>query len=472
MGLLNPNLRGFFETPNIRNYVLYGGRASSKTYHTAGFCTFLAANYNVKFLCVRQFQNRISDSVKTVIEECIEKAGLNDEFIITENEIRHSTTGSSFSFFGIQRNLKEIKGIAGVDVLWIEEAEGLTKDQWKVLTPTIREDESRIFIVFNPRFASDFVYQNFVINPPKETLVRKINYDENPYLSETMKRMIADDKERDYDEYLHIYEGMPLVDDDRVVIKRSWIEAAIDAHLKLGFEPKGARNIGFDVADSGADYCANIYSHGSVILWGEEWKGKEDELIKSSKRTWDNARKRGAKIFYDSVGVGAGCGAKFDELNQTLSHQSYAVKYEKFNAGAGVFDPEGYYVADRMSKVKNKDHFSNIKAQAWWLLADRFRNTYDAVHNGTEYPEDELISISSEFPKDLLEKLKTELSTPRRDFDKNMRVKVESKEDLAKPNREGGAQPSPNLADACVMCFAPHRAPMNISNSALDRFRR
>lgn len=66
MNMLNPALRGFFEAKGMRNYVLYGGRASSKTYHTAGFCVWLAMNYRAKFLCARQFQNRISDSVKSV----------------------------------------------------------------------------------------------------------------------------------------------------------------------------------------------------------------------------------------------------------------------------------------------------------------------------------------------------------------------------------------------------------------------
>jgi phage terminase large subunit len=75
--------------------------------------------------------------------------------------------------------------------------------------------------------------------------------------------------------------------------------------------------------------------------------------------------------------------------------------------------------------IPNKDFFANLKAQAWWLVADRFRNTFNAVKNGEQYPVDELISIDSSCP--LLEKLKLELTTPHRDFDKNGRVMVESK---------------------------------------------
>lgn len=448
MNLLNPKLRGFYETQWARNFVLYGGRASSKTYHTAAFCVFLACNYRVKFLCVRQFQNRISDSVKTVIEECIFKLGIEGEFKITETGIEHRETGSTFTFLGIQRNLKEIKGIAGIEVLWIEEAEDLSEEQWRILEPTIRAENSKIFIVFNPRFASDFVYKRFVVNPPPKTVVRKINYDENPYLSATMREIIEAARLEDEDEHAHIYLGVPKDDDDSSIIKRSWIMAAIDAHKTLGFEPSGRKRIGFDVADSGADKCATIYAHGPVVSWADLWKAGEDELLKSCTHVWNAARERAASITYDSIGVGASAGAKFGELNDTIT--TGRVQYHKFNAGAAVFKPD----SDYQPKIKNKDMFSNLKAQTWWAVADRFRNTYNAVRKGEKFVDDDLISISSELP--YLDQLIDELATPKRDYDNNGRVKVESKKDLAKPNREGGPIPSPNLADAFVMAFAPN----------------
>lgn len=443
MAILNPNLKGFFETKGIRNYVLYGGRASSKTYHTAGFCIFLAINYRIKFLCVRSFQARIADSVKAVLEECIYQAGLEGHFVITENAIECPSTGSTFSFLGIQRNLREIKGTANVDVLWVEEAEDLSAEQWKVLEPTIREEGSRIFIVFNPRYATDFVYKRFVSDPPANTLVRKINYDENPYLSATMREIIDRAQEEDYDLYSHIYLGEPMENDDAVVIKRSWIMAAIDAHITLGLPVEGSKRVGFDVADSGEDKCATVYTHGWLVSDADMWKANEDELLKSCTRAYDFARSRGASIGYDSIGVGASAGAKFGEINdgKPVSQQ---IQYSKFNAGAGVSKPEAYYT----QQTKNKDMFANLKAQTWWALADRFRNTYNAVRNGQEFDTDELISISSDLPN--LSLLIDELSTPKRDYDNNGRVKVESKKDLAKRGI-----PSHNLADCVAICFGP-----------------
>ena len=116
--------------------------------------------------------------------------------------------------------------------------------------------------------------------------------------------------------------------------------------------------------------------------------------------------------------------------------------------------------------AKNKDFFANLKAQTWWNIADRFRNTYNAINRGEKFKDDEMISISSDMPH--LEKLKRELSTPKRDFDRNGRVKVESKEDLAKSTRPGGAVPSPNLADAFVMAFAASTMQrLNVSEAAI-----
>ena len=461
---LNPVLRDFWTKP-ARGRVLYGGRSSSKSWDAAGFAIFLASNFRVRFLCARQFQNKIAESVYTLLKLQIERFGLLDEFEVTDRSIVHTRTGSNFVFYGLARNLSEIRSLENIDVCWIEEAHFLTKEQWGVLEPTIRKEGSQIWLIFNPMYATDFAYQRFVANPPPHYVVRKINYDENPFLSHTMLDVIERTREESEDDYQHIYLGFPRQDTEGAVIKRSWIEASIDAHMKLGFEPAGRKVIGFDVADDGEDACANIYAHGSVSLWGDEWRAREDELLKSCSRTFANASQYQADIRYDCIGVGASAGAKFDELNQ-VRDKHLRVSYAKFNAGAAVERPEDYYVSDKQDKIKNKDFFANLKAQAWWGIADRFRNTYNAIHRGEKFKDDDLISISSAMPS--LEKLKTELSTPKRDFDRNGRVKVESKEDLAKSTRPGGSVPSPNLADAFVMAFAPSSTQrLNISDSVI-----
>ena len=462
---LNPVLRPFWAAP-AAGRVLYGGRVSTKSWDAAGFAIFLASNYHVRFLCTRQFQNKIAESVYTLLKIQIDRFSLRDEFNITDNSILHKITGSAFLFYGLARNIQEIKSLEDVDITWIEEAQFLTKEQWEVLEPTVnRKEGSQVWVIFNPLYATDFAFQRFVVSPPAGYIVRKINYDENPFLSETAQKMIARCRAESEEDYQHIYLGNPKQDAEGAVIKLSWIEAAVDAHLKLGFEAAGRQVIGFDVADDGEDACANVYAHGSVALWCEEWRAKEDELLKSCSRTFLNASNRGTEIRYDCIGVGASAGAKFDELNQ-VRDKHLRLRYAKFNAGAAVERPEEYYVSDKQDKIKNKDFFANLKAQTWWNIADRFRNTYNAINRGEKFKDDEMISISSDMPH--LEKLKRELSTPKRDFDRNGRVKVESKEDLAKSTRPGGAVPSPNLADGFVMAFAASTTQrLNVSEAAI-----
>lgn len=403
---------------------------------------FLARNYKVKFLCIRQFQNRIADSVFTVVKQKIEDAGWKDEFDIGVSTIRHKVTGSEFLFYGIARNIDDIKGTEGVDICWIEEAEGLTEAQWSVIDPTIRKEGSEVWILWNPRLITDFVESKLPSLLGDSCIIKHINYPDNPFLSYTAREKAERLKLADLESYNHIYLGQPLSNDDSVVIKLSWVIASIDAHKTV--KPKsgvwtGRKAVGYDVADDGDDLNAATAIDGSIVWPLDEWKGGEDELRKSAARVKSHADIIGAQtIGYDSIGVGAGTGAHLNSLEWK--------RHFKFNAAGGVVNPDKKY-AD--TKILNKDFFVNVKAQMWWMLADRLRNTYLAVTNGDEFDVDEMISISSDCDLRLLEKLKLELATPKRDFDNGGKVKVESKKDLKKREID-----SPNIADSLIIAVS------------------
>jgi len=434
---LNPCLEDFWLTP-ARNRVLYGGRSSSKSWDAAGFAIFLSNSCKIRVLCTRQFQSKIEESVYTLLKIQINRFNLGHRFRILENKIINRYTGSEFIFYGLWRSIDEIKSLEGIDIHWAEEAHLLTEEQWEILNPTIRKQGSQHWIIFNPRLVTDFVYRRFVTNPPPNTIVRKINYNDNPFLSNTMYAEIEAAKAEDYENYLHVYEGNPKSDDEESVIKRSHVMAAIDGHNALGIQISGIRRIGFDVADAGEDYCAMVESYGSLNVWADQWKAKEDELLKSCTKVWSKARELNALIVYDAIGVGATSGAKFNELN--TSH-TIRIEHQKFFAGGAVAKPDSQY---QRSGIKNRDYFSNIKAQAWWLVADRFRNTYNAVRNGQSFNDDDMIFIDGNMPH--LNQLIDELTSPKQDYDNAGRVKVEGKKDLSKRDIA-----SPNLADAFIM---------------------
>ena len=441
MATLNPNLKDFWfdgepcdeNFIKARHRVLYGGRASSKSWEFAGMAALLAQKYRCRFLCVRRFQNKIKESVYTLIAEQIGNFGLTG-FDVQAANIYHAN-GSDFSFYGIERNVDEIKSFEGADILWLEEAHNLTKDQWEILEPTIRKNGSEIWISFNPRLATDFIYKRFVVNPPSNSRVRLINYPDNPFLSQTMIDAISAKKQEDEEEYAHIYLGVPKSNDENAIIKRQWVEACIDAHIKLRLNLSGTRSVGYDVADSGEDKNAVTVFDGSIAIKLDEWKAGEDQLVESTMRAWRHVE--GGSLIYDCIGVGANVGS-------TLKDKGYSM-FSKFNAAGKVVKPDAQYSVG----IRNKDKFENLKAQAWQDVADRMRNTYNAITKGMKFRESDLISISSGIEH--LERLKEELCLLNKATSKRGLDIVESKDDLKK---RGFA--SPNLADSFIMGAVPH----------------
>lgn len=402
-------------------------------------------------------QNSISDSVIRLLDDTINREGYQAEFEVQRASIRHLITGSEFMFYGIKNNPTKIKSLEGIDICWMEEAEAVSKESWDILIPTIRKPGSEIWVSYNPKNILDDTHQRFVIAPPDDICLLTVNYSENPWFPDVLRLEMEECKRKDYDLYLHIWEGEPVADSDMAIIKPSWIAAAVDAHKFLGFDVAGEKRVGFDVADEGEDSNATTLRHGSVAIDVQEWD--RGDVIESSNRVnLYSEQQKADEIIYDSIGVGAGVKAQLGRIAK--------INIQGFNAGGAVLHPESEY----MSGKKNKDMFANIKAQAWWSVRDRFYKTWRSVEarkgdpNCTlEYQPDELISLSSAIPK--LEYLKAELSRPWVDYDGNGKVKVESKKDMKKRGI-----PSPNMADSLIMAFAPLiRKPMVIDPRQLGR---
>lgn len=393
-----------------------------------------------------------------MLDDTINREGYASEFEVQRASIRHLVTGSEFMFYGIKNNPTKIKSLEGIDICWMEEAEAVSKESWEILIPTIRKPGSEIWVSYNPKNILDDTHQRFVISPPDDICLLTVNYMDNPWFPDVLRLEMEECKRKDYDLYLHIWEGEPVADSDMAIIKPSWIAAAVDAHLKIGFEASGRKRIGFDVADEGEDSNATTLAHGSVVTDCQQWN--KGDVITSADRVKNYAEEvRASEIVYDSIGVGAGVKAHLKRVCR--------IPATGFNAGESVFKPEAKYAEGKT----NKDMFSNIKAQAWWGVRDRFYNTWRVVKHleanpddrdfVKQFSDDQLISLSSGIKQ--LEYLKAELSRPWVDYDNNGRVKVESKKDMKKRGI-----PSPNMADSLIMAFAPIHKPFHIPDEILQ----
>lgn len=453
--ILMPEIFGDFLYPAMIK-VARGGRGSAKT---QSFIRIILARMQASRThvgCFREIQKSIADSIKQTIETIIEDLGLRDQFYITDKEISHMATGSKMVFAGLYRNVTSVKGMDWIDIAFCEEAENISEASWNVLVPTLRKDGAELMVCYNPKNILDATHQRYgpgackaytdETRTKRYAITKQINYTDNPFFTETSRMQMEALKEEDPELYAHIWLGEPNADSEQAIIKPSWISAAVDAHKALGFDPEGAKRVGQDVADEGKDTSALCFSHGSVVIDLEEWRKGDTDF--TATKAYHYAKDNGASaLVYDSIGVGAGVKAALNRLRAAEEETPYHTEMFTiigFNAGGAVVDPDREYQPGKL----NKDMFHNIKAQAWWALRDRFYKTYRAVNGLAEYDPEELISLSSSLPH--LDKLRAELSRPRVDYGDTGKVKVESKKDMAKRQI-----PSPNLADALVMCFAP-----------------
>jgi phage terminase large subunit len=240
-----------------------------------------------------------------------------------------------------------------------------------------------------------------------------------------------------------------------VLIPSAWVQAAIDAHIKLKIEPTGMRRGALDVADEGVDLNAYCGRHGILVEHIEAWSGSNSDIYSTVQRAFKIALAHGHDGFdYDADGLGAGVRGDARVINEQRREQrEKELRVEPFRGSGGVFQPE----REMVEKRKNKDFFANMKAQAWWNLRLRFQNTFRAVQ-GLEYDPDELISIPQNLPG--REKLVMELSQPTYSLNGTGKVLVDKSPDGTR---------SPNHADAVMIAFAPRVKPMVINPNLLRR---
>ena len=189
-----------------RYKVAYGGRGSGKSWSMARALLIKAANEPTRVLCAREIQRSIKQSVHTLLNDQIQALGLGAFYEVLEAEIR-GLNGSTFSFTGLATNTVEsIKSFEGCDIVWVEEAQTVSKKSWDILIPTIRKPNSEIWVSFNPNIDTDDTYQRFVVEPPENAKVVKVNYTDNPWFPDVLEQERLHSLKTNPD-YANIWEG-------------------------------------------------------------------------------------------------------------------------------------------------------------------------------------------------------------------------------------------------------------------------
>ncbi|MBE6458335.1 MAG: PBSX family phage terminase large subunit [Alphaproteobacteria bacterium] len=390
------------DTYRIKFY--YGGRGGGKSYAFADSLLLKARQKKLFIACLREIQDSIKDSVYKLLCDRISAWGLND-YKIFENKIENKLTGSRFIFRGLRdQDINNIKSLEGVDIAWIEEAQTITKKSWDILSPTIRKDGSEIWISMNRENENDPLWVALANNPDERTLVRKVNYYDNPFCPDELKIQAQTCKNSNPDDYAHIWLGEPLRQGNYKLIAGYMVREAFKPKISDSSSPL---IIGLDIARFGDDKTSFCFRSGRWCRRLISYQKLDNVEVANLAHNFINEL-HPKRIFMDIGGQGAGV---YDILK---------------DRGFGEII-RGVYFGE---KARQDNRYFNRRAEMW-----------DAVREW----------LSSKPPVQLPydEELFEDLCAINKRYDRKGRLQLEDKDELKK--RLGR---SPDKADALALTFA------------------
>ena len=260
-------LEGLFK--KARYKVAYGGRGGAKSWGIARALLILGAKSPMRILCAREFMTSMRDSVHKLLCDQIESLGLLGFYEITQASIC-GKNGTEFAFAGLKNNIANIKSYEGVDICWVEEAQTVSRLSWNVLIPTIRKQDSEIWVSFNPELETDETYQRFVLRPPEDCIQIKINWSDNPWFPETLRLEKDALKTRDEEAYNQVWEGLCRQTVDGAIFAKEMQQADKDGRIcRVPYDATKPVHAVFDLGWS-----------DSTAIWFLQFVGMETRLIR------------------------------------------------------------------------------------------------------------------------------------------------------------------------------------------------
>ncbi len=248
---------------NKRHRIIYGGRGKGASWSIARILLIKGMKESRFIVCVREVQKTIANSVKKLLEDTIDTFNLRWFYTVKLNEIV-GINGTKFIFNGLHDyNADSIKSLEGADDCWVAEAQSISRRSINILRPTIRKEGSVIWWDFNPRYETDPVYVDYILNKDFNAEVLSLNWRDNPWFTESMKMERDSDYQRDEAEARHIWEGELRAMGDKFVCPSALVDIARKNTIdKL----EGTIGIGADIAHQGGDEIVFYKRHGLKII--------------------------------------------------------------------------------------------------------------------------------------------------------------------------------------------------------------
>lgn len=385
-----------------RYLVYYSGRSTGKSYAVGMSQLIRGMSHKMKFLNCREIQKSLENSVKSQLEGLIEEHGWQRYFKPQRDKLICTATGSEWIFIGLKDNPTKVQSYAGIDEVWVEEAQSLSHKSLMALIPTVRKAGSRLIFTMNRFTDNDPVYEYFTETPPPRTMVKYLDpLTLDRYGLQPQEMIDLRESAKGTPDYAWVWLGEPLSQVDNAILNRDALVAAFDRQGDYS----GSWEVGVDVARFGRDRTVFVARKGmcamSVQVWQHRSLTEQTKLLKEFIRSMN-----GPRIKIDETGVGGG-------LVDMCRAEGMNVVPVNFAQAA-----------------KDSDHYPNAASEMWFDFAKIL-------------PE-----VGMERVSDNRQELVSELSQRSWSFDAKGRRVVEQKSAFkAAGNR------SPDLADALLLCF-------------------
>lgn len=191
----------------------YGGRGSAKTRSFAKMTAVRAymwsrAGREGIILCGRQFMNSLDESSLEEIKAAIKSEDwLLEHFEIGEKYVRTKDGRVSYKFTGLDRNVDSVKSKSRILLCWVDEAEPVTEEAWMKLIPTLREEDSELWVTWNRERKKSATNLRFGNPTDPRTKIVELNWRDNPWFPAILDRVRMKDKVERPDQYEHVWEG-------------------------------------------------------------------------------------------------------------------------------------------------------------------------------------------------------------------------------------------------------------------------
>lgn len=204
----------------------FGGRGSGKTVSFAKMTAIRGYQYGMSgksgvILCGREFMNSLEDSSLEEVKAAIQsEPWLSAYYEVGEKYIKSRDGRISYAFSGLRHNLDSIKSKARILIAWIDEAETVSETAWMKLLPTVRADDSEVWITWNPEIQGSPTDDRFRQHMPENARIVEMNYPDNPWFPDVLEQERLNDLARlSPEDYAWVWEGQYRLHSDAQIFK-------------------------------------------------------------------------------------------------------------------------------------------------------------------------------------------------------------------------------------------------------------